>query len=718
MPFEKKYLSKEIAVLTAVALLQPISALAQRATLEEVIVTAQKRVQSAQDVPVSISALNAEMISDTGVDNITKVLPMLPGVTGTTAGITTNAWAIRGISTNDWSTGSEPSVAIYIDEAYVGRNNLATGAFFDLERIEAINGPQGTLFGRNAAAGAITMTTNKPTDENGLHLGIGAGNEGQEEYDVVANYAATPRAALRFAYHGTRLEGIWKDVVNDEEGFREEDSYRLAGRFDVSDKFTALLTLNYGEQETNMGGVYNPQISTIEPGEEFPDKIARTTLDREENETSGVNLRLTWELGNDMTLTSITDAREFEFEYRQDVDGSNASELIDAILGVVTGGVTLEFANEDFEGETLAQEFRLSGATDTVDWFVGINYFDEELDETQRINMFDTALGLGLLAGDRNTTEGDNKAWGIYGDARWAATQALAVTVGARWSRDEKDWCTSGVAELGFIGVNTPQKLCDSESWSDFTPRLVLDYAFSDDAMLYTSVSKGYKAGGFNPAAADFDADFFGDAVAPFDPETNLSYELGAKTEFLDGSMRLNGAVYFSDYEDLQVASATIGGILISNAAEAEVKGLELDWTYAPSANLLFTANYSYIDSEYTAGVLKGNTLNYAPENSYAASVKYDMDIGDGNLAWFAMYVYQSDFFFDPGNTLEEDGYGLLNAKLTYTPGGGAWDVSVSGDNLTDEDYAAARQDIGLGTGTQINRGLPRLLKVNFNVYF
>lgn len=718
MAFKKKILTLEVAALTAAALLQPVTAAAQQGTLEEVMVTAQKRSQSAQDVPIAISALSSEMITDTGVDNLTQVLPMLPGVTGMTAGIATNAWAIRGISTNDWSTGSEPSVAIYIDEAYVGRNALAAGAFFDLERIEAVNGPQGTLFGRNAAAGAITMTTNKPTDDNALRLGLGVGDEGQEEYDLVANLAVTNGAALRFAYHGTRLEGLWKDVANNEDVFRDEDGFRLIGRWDVTDSFEALLTINYGEQETNMGGVYAPDISTVEPGVEFPDNIARTTLDREKNETSGVDLRLTWEFSNGMTLTSITDTRQYDYTYMQDVDASNADALIDAILATGTGGVTLEYEQEDTEGKTLSQEFRLAGNTDSLDWFLGINYFDEETDETQKVNMYDTALGLGILARDQNVVEGDNKALGIYGDIRWAATDALALTAGVRWTRDEKDWCTAGLAELGFIGVNTPEKICDSETWSEFTPRLVADYVVNDGTMLYGSVSRGYKAGGFNPAAADFDGDFFGDAVAAFDPETNISYEIGAKNEFLDGSMRLNAAVYFSDYEDLQVASATLGGILISNAAEAEVKGLELDWTFVPSANWTLNANYSYIDSEYTDGVLKGNTLNYAPENSYAVSAKYDMAVGDGNIGWFALYSYQSDFFFDPTNQREEDGYGLLGAKVTYTPASERWEVSVSGDNLTDEDYANFRQDIGLGTGISINRGLPRLVRLNVNVYF
>jgi len=711
------------AKIAAVIALTTCAATAHSQMLEEIVVTVQKRTESVQDVPIAISAMNQEMIVDTGVDNITQILPMLPGVTGSAAGISTNAWAIRGISTNDWSMGSEPSVAVYVDEACIGRNVLATGAFFDLAGLEVIKGPQGTLFGRNAAAGAIALTTNKPADENTLHLGIGAGNEGQRLYDIVANAALSDDFVVRFGYHGTRFDGFWEDVNNNEDAYRDEDAYRLAARWDVTDTFQALLTLNYGDQETNMNGAYSPLLSTVEPGVEYPNKVARTTLDREENETTGANLRLAWELGNNMTLISITDLRDFDYSYQQDVDGSNADATIDAILAslfgepTITGGLTLEFANPEIKGNTFGQEFRLGGSGERLDWFVGVNYFEEEVDEIQRLNAIDTALGLGTLFYDENITKGDNESLGIFGDVRWSVTEALALTAGGRWTQDEKDWCTQGYADLGFIGVNNG-KLCDSEKWTDFSPRLVVDYQFTDDLMVYASASEGYKAGGFNPAAADYNGDFVGDAVASFDPETNTSYELGMKSEFMDGRMRLNAAVYYSDYEDLQVATATIGGILIDNASEAEVTGAEVEWTFMPGANWTLNANYSYIDGEYTDGELDGNVLAYAPENSYAASAKYDMGVGQSTISWFAIYTYQSDFYFDPGNTQEEDGYGLLTARVAFVPASGSWDVALSGENLTDEEYAVARTDIGLGTGPSISQGMPRTYMLTANIYF
>ena len=430
---------------------------------------------------------------------------------------------------------------------------MATGAFFDLERIEAANGPQGTLFGRNASAGAIIMTTNKPTDDNSLLLGLGAGNEGQRDYDLVANAAVSDAAAVRLAYHGTRFEGdsVWRDVGNGEDAFREEDSVRLSGRWDATDSFTALVTLNYGEQETNMNGAYNPALSTVEPGVEFPDTIALSTKDFEKNKTGGAQLNLSWQFDNGLTLTSITDARKFEYGYQQDLDGSNADALVDAALAVGTGGATIEFANVGTEGTTVSQEFRLNGSTESIEWFAGVNYFVEEVEDTQRLDLIDTALGLGVLARDENIVKGDNKSLGIYADARWAATDALGITLGGRWTRDEKDWCSTGSADLFLVATPTDGAVCDDEEWTEFTPRGVVDYQINEDIMAYASVSKGYKAGGFNAQTEDSNGDFVGDNVLAFDPEKNTSYEIGAKTEFMDGSMRLNAAAYFSDYEDL-----------------------------------------------------------------------------------------------------------------------------------------------------------------------
>ena len=699
-----------IGILASVAVLPTVLS-ADEMVLEEIIVTAQKRSESVQEVPVAISAFSAEMVANTGVDTINDLIPMIPGLNGSSAGIATNAWGIRGISTNDWSAGSEPSVGVFIDDAYIGRNVLATGAFFDIAQIEVVKGPQGTLFGRNSSVGAISLTTNKPADEDSLDVGLAAGSEGQKGYNLVANMAGDNGLAVRFAYHGSRLDGIWQDVPNSRNAFTDRDDMRLSASWDVSDNLDALLTYSRSDSSSNMGGTYNAGLSTVAPGQEFPDQIAKSTEDAEAAESDGISMRLVWNLGNDMTLTSITDRRSFDYSYAQDADGTADDALIDAVFAIGAGGSSLEFGNVTVQ-DSFSQEFRLNASTDNSDWFVGVSYFNEDIAESTRLDLIGTALGMAVLAQDLTLTKGETKALGIYGDVTWSVTDQFNLTAGLRWSDDEKSWCTDGDAGIFLIAVITLEELCATQSWSEVTPRLVADYSLSDDVMLYASVSKGYKGGGFNTAAADFDGDFVGDAVAGFNPEINQAYELGLKSTMANGRMQFNAALFSNDYEDLQLLSATLGGILVENAAEADTQGLELEWTYLATENLILRANMAVLDSEFTAGAFSGNDLPYAPGNSATVSASYQQ----GAINYFVMYTKQDDFFYDAGNLLEENGYALLSAKVSYAPEGSNWDMGISVQNATDEDYAAARADIGLGTA--INRGMPRLVKFDINMHF
>ena len=714
----KNRLVKAIAVISAALAFAPIAHSAENEfAIEEIVVTAQKRAESIQDVPVSISALSGEMADNMGADSIDEIIPMVPGLTGSTGGLASNTWAIRGISSNDFTVGGEPSVGVFIDDAYIGRNALAVGAYFDIDRIEVVKGPQGTLFGRNAAAGAISIITKKPEFENSLKFGVGVGNEGQQDYNVMGNLAASDEFAVRFSYHGTRLEGIWREVTFNEEGFIDQDSLRLSALWMPSDGLTARLTLNYSDGETNMGGLYNPGLSTVAPGEEFPDTIALSTQDRETNETDGANLRLSWDLNENLTLTSITDARSFDFSYKNDADNTADDALIDAVFAVGTGGSTIEFDQPDIGQRSFSQEFRLNGARERVDWFVGLNYFNEKVDERTLLNLFDTALGLGLLAVDDTATEGETDALGVYGDVKWAVSDAVSLTAGLRWSQDKKDWCTTGSAGIGLVAVPTVGQVCGGDEWSEVTPRVVVEYAITPDAMSYASFSKGYKGGGFNPSAGDFvGGDGIGDGVAGFEPETIDAFELGLKSTALDGRLQFNAAAYFNDYTNLQVLSATLGGILVTNAAEAETQGVELEATYMPAAGLTLMGNYSYLDTEFKKGEDAGNALAFSPENTLSLGAAYEMELNSGTLSWFAIYTWQDDFFYDAANLRPEPDRGLLAAKVTYRPDSERWDVALGAQNITDEDYTQRRSDIGLGAS--INRGMPRLWKVELNAYF
>lgn len=729
------------ALATALTLNAAMPGQAANFMLEEITVTAQKRSENVQDVPVAISAFTNEMVVNTGADEISDLMPLVPGLTGSTTSASVSSFALRGITTNDFSIAAEPSVATFIDDAYIGRNQLSTAAFFDVERIEVVKGPQGTLFGRNAVGGAINISTNKPVYENEFALGSYAGNEGQVGADVVGNVAATGNLAFRAAYHGTTLDGIYEDLSQGKKAGKDSDAVRASMLWQATDNVEVLAVANWSDTSFRLvGGSYSPDLQPLndEPGAsegQWPDKVRQSGEDVEDTETNGLHLRVTWDLNDSLTLTSITDRRSFDMWFTQDADGSEADDYLAWALGlqgdaptpIANVGVSLQF-DQDTDQDSISQEFRLNGSSDRFDWFVGASYFKEELEERIFLSAVDidgAIFGAGprFRVSDSSFGKGETTSYGIYGDMTYHMTEILSVTAGARWSMDEKDWCASGVDALGFGFVDTAGEIiCDDDSWSEVTPRLVVDYSIAEDIMFYASLSQGYKGGGFNTTTT-------GTEMIGFDPETVASYELGAKGDYFDGAVRANIALFFNDYEDLQILSANLSGIAISNAAQAETEGVEIDFTWTVTDNLVLIGNYAYVNAEFQSGLftnaygeninLKGNSMPFAPQNTYSVAAAYDVAFGSGAVSLFTSYNWTDKVFFSADNAKNttQDSYGLWNAKATYRAVSERWDIYLAADNILDEEYANLFQDIGLGT-QNVYRANPRLVKVGFNIYF
>ena len=408
-----KNINKKRLSIAIAALFVANSAFAQ---LEEVLVTAQKREQSLQEVPIAISAVNEELLEQTGVSTITEVIPMVAGLSGADYGLATNTWAIRGIGSNDWTIGSEPSVGVFIDDAYVGRNIFATTNFFDINRIEVVKGPQGTLFGRNAAAGAISLVTNKPGDEDELHLGLSMGDEGQRRYELVGNWALTDSFALRLAYQNQKWEGMWTEVNSGQEMYTESDVLRLSARWDISDNLEALIKYNKGDAETNYTSAVSILTNPAQPGVEYPDRFAINQPNFEQNKDEGFGLRLTWTLSDSLTLVSITDSRSGENDYFEDVDGTADDITIDeAVFGVpggFVGGLDIPVGLGG-DADSFYQEFRLSGGSEAIDWFAGASYYSEDLDNSRwEVDYVATALGF-PLGSQRISSKQKMNQWGF-----------------------------------------------------------------------------------------------------------------------------------------------------------------------------------------------------------------------------------------------------------------------------------------------------------------
>ena len=392
-------------------------------------------------------------------------------------------------------------MGVFVDDGYVGRNIFATATFFDINRIEVVKGPQGTLFGRNAAAGAISLITNKPGDQNEWRFGVAVGDEGQQRYEVVGNWAVSDTFALRLAYQHQEWDGMWTEILSGEDMYTESDVIRISARWDITDDLEALIKFNYGKAKTNYTSAVNIPTNLAQPGVEYPDRYAINRPNYEQNEDDGFGLRLTWSINDSLTLVSITDIRSGENDYFEDVDGSADDIAIDEALFGVPGGALggLDIpVGLGADGDTVYQEFRLSGGSDSVDWFAGVSYYSEELDNSRwEVDYVATAWGV-PIGSSRITSEADNTSYGVYGDVTWQATERLALTAGMRWSADEKDWCTNTLQDDFYdMGGPTAGPVCDEEDWDELTSRLIAQYNIGEATMLFASVSQGYKGGGF-----------------------------------------------------------------------------------------------------------------------------------------------------------------------------------------------------------------------------
>lgn len=717
-----------------------------------IIVTAQTRAESLDDVPISISAVSSETLEAADISNITQLIPYVPGLTGSSTGQATNVWNVRGIGTNDWSVGSEPAVAVFLDGAYIGRNVNATAAFFDVERIEVVRGPQGTLFGRNASAGAISIISNKPEDATNLQVGLSVGNQEQIEGVVIGNARVSDAVRLRLAYRHEEIDGIqFAEGIDDELGTRT-DTLRITAAIDVTPDTELLASFHFSDLYSTSGRLHNPSLAGLLglPGgnDPFAERVTANSDTFEEAELFGGNLRITHEFGSGLTLTSITDYRTWNYSFQQDLDGIGAIlpvDLGDAFFGIPGSIVTFGdpvFAQPDIGADTISQELRLNGSTGPVDWFVGASYFGEEVNEnavfTWPMNFdADVLLGGGGVvtifdqtAPARYAITGNYDSFGIYGDVTIAATDWLSLTGGLRWTSDQKDFCSTNVdPSFGFIQLLGPdtmgQTICGSNNSDRLTYRVVGEIQATDDLLFYASYATGYKGGGFNSGTVGsgpfgIDAPF---ALVPFDPETSDSLEFGAKITLLGGDLQFNSAVYFTDYDDLQLLDTALS-LRIDNVATVESNGFEADLLWQPVAieGLTVTANYSYNDSEISAPgqPINGSVLPIAPEHTFAATVSYTHDIGDiGELTWFGGYSWQDDIVFDiSGARVPQDAYGTADAALTFRPRSGAFDVTLSASNLFDEDYLATAADpLGLGFPI-LQRGRPMLYMLRFNLYF
>lgn len=708
--------------------------------MEEITVTARKKAEGIQDVPIAISAFTAEQLEDAHITNLDQIAPLTPGLFFGKFNESRPQIYIRGVGSRQFDVGAEGSVGVFIDEVYVGRFSAGLSGLGDIERVEILKGPQGTLYGRNTIGGAINVITKKPTEEPYADVEIGVGN---------LNYV-TGQGALSGPL-GDSVSGRLSFFYRDRDGYVTNlatgtehnglNQFSLRGKllFTPTDDLDIGFTADYnrsdpegGLQGEYVGGL--PVLATpgfLPPPITTPDRFDEiyNTDSAFDRDIYTLTLRADWRF-DIATLTSISAYSDVDMFEARDLD----STQVDGIEHIT-----------DEESEQFTQEFRLSSTSggwftfdDRVEWILGFYYLREEPIRRENLrggldSVF-SRIAASIDAGGPPapivpgqmfidnflTVDVETTSVAFFGESTIDLTDRFALTVGARYTHDEKDAVYTGMSNRDFVPpIILPFQVEMSPSWYSFDPKVTLEFSPTDDLMTYFVYSQGFKSGGFQ--FAKFNAV---EAQEIFDPETVETFEVGLKSTWFDQRLRLNANVFHYDYSDLQVAKTTTGvagapAISTINAAAATVKGFELDSSLGLTDDLNLHIGYAYLDATYDEYIFddtldfSGNDLVRAPEHTFNATLDYARNVGTGLLGFRADYSWTDEYFFEPDQGLTigttQDDYGLVNAAFYYEQG--PWRYSVWGKNLTDEVYRTTTLSFGPpspNTFTMEYLGLPR----------
>lgn len=710
----------------------------------DIVVTARKQSESVQTVPIAITALSSEQLADNRVFDVSRLGELVPGLV-TAAGNYRGFPVIRGITSRSPEAGAEGAVGQYVDEIYQPRiSNQLTG-LLDLERIEVLKGPQGTLFGRNTIAGAINYVTKRPSDTFEARAEVGAGTRNLLEMRGAVSGPVAPNLAARISVMAMQNDGN-VDVINrNGQKFANDGEsnfgVRAALRWTPSEDIEINASLsrlqlkgaNVDLVSGNPAGPISSRFATL-PGTYTPStfvgdyrnyETALTTPGSVDRKSTQATLRLDWQLAG-MTLTSLSAYSTFDQDVVIDIDDE-------------VQPIALNYNFQD--SKTFSQELRLAGSSPVIRWSLGANYFFDDHDQRE-----DNVIS---LPAPYNVTIGSSvhvktTSWAAFGQVYLTPVERLTIAGGLRYSYDRRAYRKTNSPGLPPFGDAYDSDLIagwhNRPSWDDLSYTASIDYRITPLVMIYASHSRGYRSGGVQGRATTVAT-----GRANYGPETAKQYEIGAKTTLFDRHVRLNLAAYRIDYEDVQVNqqsfSQFFAGSLIQNAARARMEGIEVDTVIQVNDELSFDAGYSYNDSRFlrytstdniarsiagiaarppfcnvrTFGCLAedyiydGVPFYYAPKHTFVVGVNATHEFASGAIlrfrptySWKSGYLIQTvpqSVYKTPERYLEDrflrqDEFGVLNANLTLDLPGGNWSVGIWGKNLTRSFYAVGATSV------------------------
>jgi iron complex outermembrane recepter protein len=750
--------------------------------LDTIVVTAQSRQQELQDVPIALQVVDQQLLDDVAADNLGDIDAFVPGLVVDAAQPTQPSFRLRGVETSDFGIGTDPAVGVFVDGVYGGRGGGVLLPFVDVERIEVLKGPQGTLFGRNTAAGAISLVTRRPQNETEARLRLRLGNYGKQYADVMWNLPTGDNSALRFNALFNHSDGWFQDGATGKDlGGENVWATRAAWQVGLGENTTALVSWDHESLDQNgrvtTGIVPLPAYPQRPPVPVDPDDY----LDPRDIPTYSDATNAEWRTFDGVTLivdhaltwghlTSTTSWRQYDALNQTEEDGTNRADLY------------IDSVNTE-SNETFYQEFKFAGSNARLDWVAGASFFKEDADQTSEVNTNTAAVdnivrNLGIaptpdgslfgftsflaqsagipvsLVGDRWNERFTNTlsttAYAAFGDVIWRATDKLNLTFGLRYTRDEKDftWLNTPrnapeleakldlLESLGFfdalaqMGIPITRELLtfdmafidppamvnkgvlvrDKRSWSDFSPRFVVDYHFNDKAMVFGSLAKGYKAGGFNALQ-----------IGPaFENEDVWNAEVGIKQSF--GRFSYNASLFHYRYDNRQSIRLIDPDPnnpvdiprFVFDTGDLEATGIDFDMRWKVTDAFTLDAQAEWIDSKYKDYVTpEGVDLDGEPtgEPRFTASVgaAYKMSLGDsGDLRLSARHAYRGRTRCNAGSDLQGDcGVNALldigeprertDVRVGWTSPQGTWSWAVYGNNIFDNQYVKGLNTYGRG---------------------
>ena len=695
------------------------AAYAQGEVLEEIVVTAQKREQNLQDVGLAVTAFSGEALRALGYTDSIDIAAQTPGLNIIQFHPSVTNVNIRGVSQNEFADHLEPPIAMFVDNAYVSAMGGAHVQMFDIERVEVLRGPQGTLFGRNATGGLVHFISAAPTEEADGYASATVGNYGAIQLEGAIGGGLADSLQARLSAALDQNDGYLKNAAGDD--LRDADSVavRLQVAWQPSDAVDVLAKVHYSQDDGN-GNAYQHDATFqnalglgeriaddldyndfgLGPGTDFngyrdadgdPFAGEYDDIGFFAREIVGGNLQVTWSLNDSVALTSVTNLVGMEKDYREDADSSPFPYF------------NFE-TTQDFD--QFSQELRLHGANERLNWQTGVYYLNIDTDIGSSFDLDFFTFGEGEDFGQVVNTGGHDstvktKSWALFAQSEYDLGERLSATLGVRYTEDDRKADYVGFDNFGG-GPNIPDS--GDLSFNNFSYKAQLNWRPSDGVLAYAGITQTHKAGNFRLGIGD------PNLLAPHDEEELRSVEIGWKTNFADGRARLNASAFYYDYADYQafVVDPTTGVIAALDIVNVDAKavGIEVELAASPFSGLDLSLGAAWMDSKVKdvafpdGATVRDTELPYAPDFSVNGLARFSWPLGGGTASVQADFNYSDSFCFSVlCAPLDQEGsYVVANARAQYAFPGGRWSVTAFVNNLAEEEYRLYSLDVsGLG---------------------